>query len=106
MLSVQAEYKPRDTERGFDFRFMRTRVQYGRAARLRVDGDDATGSMGVNLDVTLNWAVGSGFVELVWLDHALRIDRSMLGGREVINVYVYEGPVDKCKTEQKAASSD
>lgn len=77
-LRVEARYVPRGTVRGFDFDFQRTRIMYGA------------------IDITLPFAVGSGYVELAWLDQALRVDRSMLGGREVLNVYVYEGPVERC----------
>lgn len=84
-LRVEAEYvaRPEDGVRGFDYDFKRTRIVYGK------------------LDFTLPFAQGDGYVFLLWLDHALRIDKSLLDGNPVINVYVYEGPVEKCKAELK-----
>lgn len=79
-LRIEAEYVARGNERGFDYDFKRTRIVYGNI-----------------LDFTLPFAQGDGFVSLVWLDHALRIDKSLLGGKSVTNVYVYEGPVEQCK---------
>jgi len=83
-LRVEAEYIARNEERGFDYDFKRTRIVYGK-----------------QIDFTLPFAQGDGFVSLVWLDQALRIDKSLLGGKRVINVYVYEGPVEECKAGLK-----
>lgn len=83
-LRVEAEYVSRKGERGFDYDFKRTRIIFGG-----------------RIDFTLPFAQGDGHVSLVWLDHALRIDKSLLSGKPVINVYVYEGPVEECKVEKK-----
>ena len=97
VLSVGCEYVARDEQRGFDFNFKTTRVLYG-ANAARFAGNDAAG---FGIDFTFPFAVGTGYVELVWLDHALRIDKSELGGKDVINVYVYEGPVEKCNAGKR-----
>ena len=104
VLGVGAKYTPRSTMRAFDFRFRTTRLLLGKnAAQYRENGDnsDSSTSTGFGLDLTFPFAVGAGFVELVWLDHALRVDKSTLGGEEVLNVYVYEGPVEKCTVSKR-----
>lgn len=94
-------YTPRTDIRAFDFRFQTTRLLFGKdAAQYRTD-DDTDAATGFGLDLKFPFAVGAGFVELMWLDHALRVDKSTLGGEEVLNVYVYEGPVEKCTASKR-----
>lgn len=93
VLSVGARYTPREEQRGFDFEFQTTRILFGSNAA-RFSG--VTKNDGFGVDLKLPFAVGKGYVELIWLDHVLRIDKSKLSGKDVLNVYVYEGPVEKC----------
>ncbi len=95
VLCVGCEYVAREKERGFDFDFQTTRLLVGGPAK-QFMGEEG----GFGIDLKVPFAVGKGFVQLVWLDHVLRIDKSRLGGKDVVNVYVYEGPVDKCKVRK------
>lgn len=97
VLSVGCEYIPRAAQRGFDFDFKTTRFLFGgNAARFVGKKEDK----GNGIDLKVGVAFGSGYVELVWLDEVLRIDKSRLGGKDVMNLYVYEGPVEICKAEK------
>lgn len=96
VLSVKAQYRIREMQRGFDFKFQATRVQYGAGALERVTGRKSE-RKGPNIDFELPFAVGTGFVNVLWLDHALRIDRDTSGGKNWLNIYAYDGPVERCR---------
>lgn len=101
VLSVGVDYVASEEERRCDFRFRRTKVLLGRSARASIyeakgvrDGLSLTG--GLNLDLDLPFAIGEGYFRVIWLDHALRIDRDTSNGKNWLNVYVYAGPVERC----------
>lgn len=101
VMRVEVDYVPSETERRCDFKFRRTRVMLGRSAKASIyeakgvmDGLCLTG--GLNLDLEVPFAIGEGYFRVVWLDHALRIDRDTIHGKDWLNIYVYAGPADKC----------
>lgn len=101
VMSVGVDYVPNEMERRCDFKFRRTRVMLGRSARASIyeakgvlDGLSLTG--GLNLDLDVPFAIGEGYFRVIWLDHALRIDRDTSNGKDWLNIYLYAGPADKC----------
>ena len=97
VLAVDVNYQIANggTQRKCSYDFVNTTIAWRDDAKKWFNGDRSGGWKA-------GWAIGNGFFRTIWLDQTLRIDRDTSGeGRDWINCYVYDGPVNKCTAGNK-----